>query len=165
MSSPPTSPPHHGVASTEEIFELRFQKLFEDADAMSMQGYLANGTLAVNVSALQFDLDDFAEQVLAILDRTGAPPQKLTLELTESMLVSHVEEVIAKMKTLQARGVSFSLDDFVTGYSSLSCLKRLPLHQLKIDQGFVRATLKLQTITLSTHPSGVFYASPLCHPV
>lgn len=105
------------------------------------QADLAHLTVAVNVSALQFHQDDFAEQVLAILDRTGAPPQKLKLELTESMLVSHVEEVIAKMKTLQARGVSFSLDDFGTGYSSLSCLKRLPLHQLKIDQGFVRDIL------------------------
>ena len=97
--------------------------------------------MAVNVSALQFHQDDFAEQVLAILSRTGAPPEKLKLELTESMLVSNVEDVIAKMKVLRARGVSFSLDDFGTGYSSLSCLKRLPLHQLKIDQGFVRDIL------------------------
>lgn len=105
------------------------------------QPELAHLTMAVNVSALQFHQKDFAEQVLAILDRTGAPPEKLKLELTESMLVSQVDEVIAKMKMLQARGVSFSLDDFGTGYSSLSCLKRLPLHQLKIDQGFVRDIL------------------------
>lgn len=105
------------------------------------QAELSHLTIAVNVSALQCHQNDFAEQVLAILARTGAPPEKLKLELTESMLVSNVDEVIAKMKVLRERGVSFSLDDFGTGYSSLACLKRLPLHQLKIDQGFVREIL------------------------
>ncbi len=119
------------------VLETACQQLVQWAS----QADLAHLTVAVNVSALQFHQKDFAEQVLLILDRTGAPPEKLKLELTESTLVSHVEEVIAKMKLLQARGVGFSLDDFGTGYSSLSCLKRLPLHQLKIDQGFVRDIL------------------------
>jgi len=95
-------------------------------------------TVAVNVSARQFRQSDFVDQVLTVLDRTGANPQYLKLELTESMLVDNIEDVIAKMTALKARGLSFSLDDFGTGYSSLSYLKRLPLDQLKIDQSFIR---------------------------
>lgn len=95
-------------------------------------------TLAVNVSAKQFHTPDFVEQVLQVLARTGANPARLKLELTESMLVDDVEQVTLKMGRLKDKGVSFSLDDFGTGYSSLAYLKRLPLDQLKIDQGFVR---------------------------
>ena len=102
---------------------------------------LAHLTLAVNVSARQFRHGDFVEQVLAVLDHTGANPQKLKLELTESLLLDDVEDIIAKMTALKAHGVGFSLDDFGTGYSSLSYLKRLPLDQLKIDQSFVRDVL------------------------
>lgn len=98
-------------------------------------------TVAVNVSAQQFRERDFVDQVLAILTRTGADPRRLSLELTESLLVDHAEDSIEKMLALKARGVGFSLDDFGTGYSSLSCLKRLPLNQLKIDQSFVRDIL------------------------
>jgi diguanylate cyclase (GGDEF)-like protein/hemerythrin-like metal-binding protein/PAS domain S-box-containing protein len=105
------------------------------------QPEMAHLTVAVNVSAHQFHQDSFVDQVLAVLARTGANPQRLKLELTESLLVAHVEDVIAKMNTLKAQGVGFSLDDFGTGYSSLSYLKRLPLDQLKIDQGFVRDIL------------------------
>ncbi|MEN6587127.1 MAG: EAL domain-containing protein [Sulfuricella sp.] len=102
---------------------------------------MAHLTLAVNVSARQFHHADFVEQVLAVLDHTGANPQKLKLELTESLLLDDVEDIIAKMTALKAHGVGFSLDDFGTGYSSLSYLKRLPLDQLKIDQSFVRDVL------------------------
>jgi diguanylate cyclase (GGDEF)-like protein/PAS domain S-box-containing protein len=98
-------------------------------------------TLAINVSAHQFNDARFVDQLLDVLARTGANPNRLKLELTESMLVSNVDEVAAKMFALKARGVGFSLDDFGTGYSSLSYLKRLPLDQLKIDQGFVRDIL------------------------
>ncbi|OIN92668.1 MAG: hypothetical protein AUJ20_06785 [Comamonadaceae bacterium CG1_02_60_18] len=105
------------------------------------QPALAELTLAVNVSAKQFNQADFVAQVQATLARTGAKPQRLKLELTESLLVDDVEGIIAKMVALKAIGVGFSLDDFGTGYSSLSYLKRLPLDQLKIDQGFVRNIL------------------------
>ena len=102
---------------------------------------MAHLTLAVNVSAHQFRQADFVEQVLAIIGNTGVDPTHLKLELTESMLVHDVQEIIEKMFALRAHGVSFSLDDFGTGYSSLSYLKRLPLNQLKIDQSFVRDVL------------------------
>ena len=98
-------------------------------------------SLAVNVSARQFRQSDFVSQVLSVLDETGANPQRLKLELTESVLISDVEDAIRKMGALRAHGVRFALDDFGTGYSSLSYLKRLPLDQLKIDQSFVRDVL------------------------
>jgi diguanylate cyclase (GGDEF)-like protein/PAS domain S-box-containing protein len=97
--------------------------------------------LAVNVSARQFRQADFVDQVLRVLERTTADPHNLKLELTESMLVDNVEDVIVKMTALKSRGLSFSLDDFGTGYSSLSYLRRLPLDQLKIDQSFVKEVL------------------------
>jgi diguanylate cyclase (GGDEF)-like protein/PAS domain S-box-containing protein len=97
--------------------------------------------MAVNVSARQFHHHDFVADVLAVLDETGANPQRLELELTESLLVQDVETMIVKMGQLKAHGVRFALDDFGTGYSSLSYLKRLPLNQLKIDRSFVRDLL------------------------
>jgi diguanylate cyclase (GGDEF)-like protein/PAS domain S-box-containing protein len=97
--------------------------------------------VAVNISALQFRQPSFVEQVLATLSRTGAKPENLRLELTESMLVENIEDVIAKMNELQSHGLRFSLDDFGTGYSSLSYLKRLPLDRLKIDRSFVHDML------------------------
>lgn len=102
---------------------------------------MADITIAVNVSARQFSQNDFVEQVLSILHENGANPKKLKLELTESLFLQDVEEVIEKMVALKNEGVSFSLDDFGTGYSSLSYLKRLPLDQLKIDKSFVRDLL------------------------
>lgn len=98
-------------------------------------------SIAVNVSARQFHDAHFVEQTLAVLDHSGADPQRLKLEFTESLLLNDVDETIVKMTALKARGVGFSLDDFGTGYSSLSYLKRLPLDQLKIDRSFVRDVL------------------------
>ncbi len=102
---------------------------------------MAAFTLAVNVSAQQFREPDFVSKVLGILRQTGANPNRLKLELTESLLVENVQDVIKKMTALKSRGVGFSLDDFGTGYSSLSYLKLLPLDQLKIDKSFVRDIL------------------------
>ncbi len=109
--------------------------------AWAGQPALSHLTIAVNVSAHQFNQEDFVDEVLAVLDTTGANPQRLKLELTESLLVENVQDVIGKMSALRLKGVGFSLDDFGTGYSSLSYLKRLPLDQLKIDQSFVRDVL------------------------
>lgn len=102
---------------------------------------LAHLTIAVNVSARQLHQSGFVQEVLRVLEDSGANPQRLKLELTESLMVSQVEDAIAKMGELKQRGIRFSLDDFGTGYSSLSHLKRMPLEQLKIDQGFVRDIL------------------------
>lgn len=98
----------------------------------------AHLTLAVNVSGRQLRLPDFVAVVQGVLARTGAPADRLKLELTESLLLDNKEDTIVKMAALKACGVRFSLDDFGTGYSSLAYLKRLPLDQLKIDQSFVQ---------------------------
>ena len=100
-----------------------------------------NLTLAVNVSAHQFYQTDFVDQVRKVLIDTRARPHLLKLELTESLLLRDVDEIIRKMMALKEIGVGFALDDFGTGYSSLLYLKRLPLDQLKIDQSFVRDVL------------------------
>lgn len=102
---------------------------------------MAHLTLAVNVSAAQFSQAEFVEHVLGALQRTGARADLLMLELTENLLLTNVGDVIAKMNALKTHGVRFSLDDFGTGFSSLSYLKRLPLDQLKIAQSFVRDIL------------------------
>jgi diguanylate cyclase (GGDEF)-like protein/PAS domain S-box-containing protein len=95
-------------------------------------------SVAVNISGLQLRQPDFVKAVLAVLERTGANPHNLDLELTESMLMENVEDVIGKMTKLKSHGVRFSIDDFGTGYSSLAYLKSFPLDQLKIDRSFVR---------------------------
>jgi diguanylate cyclase (GGDEF)-like protein len=108
----------------------------------AQQDALAHLTLAVNISTHQIKLPHFVAEVLDTIRRYGVDPARLKLELTESVILDDVEEVIAKMTQLKNNGVRFSLDDFGTGYSSLAYLKRLPLHQVKIDQSFVRDILQ-----------------------
>ncbi len=97
----------------------------------------ADLVLAINVSPIQFRADGFVEQVKEAVLRHGINPLRLKLELTESLLLEDIKDIIATMTELKALGVKFSLDDFGTGYSSLQYLKRLPLNQLKIDKSFV----------------------------
>lgn len=104
----------------------------------SMEPALAHLSLAVNVSARQFQQAEFVDDVRTILRHTGVNPARLKLELTESLVLDNVDQSISKMQALKSLGLGFSMDDFGTGYSSLSYLKRLPLEQLKIDQSFVR---------------------------
>ena len=97
----------------------------------------ADLVLAVNVSARQFRQEDFVSQVKSVLRTTAASPKRLKLELTESLVLSNVQDTIEKMKLLKELGVRFAIDDFGTGQSSLTYLTQLPLNQLKIDQSFV----------------------------
>ncbi len=96
-----------------------------------------NWTVAVNVSASELYEPDFVENTQKILAQTGAKPERLRLEITESMLHRDLDSTIRKMDLLQSIGIRFSLDDFGTGYSSLNSLTKLPLNQLKIDKSFV----------------------------
>ncbi len=95
-------------------------------------------SISVNISPRHFRQSGFVINVKQILADTGADPTHLKLEITESLLIHNVNDVIAKMMELTSLGIHFSLDDFGTGYSSLSHLKRLPIHELKIDKTFVQ---------------------------
>ncbi|AFZ69276.1 EAL domain-containing protein [Deinococcus peraridilitoris] len=101
------------------------------------QGH-ASFRIAVNVSALQFERDDFVSTVSASLASTGFASERLELELTESIVMRDVRETTIRMEHLRQLGVSIAVDDFGTGYSSLSYLQRLPLNVLKIDRSFVQ---------------------------
>jgi diguanylate cyclase (GGDEF)-like protein/PAS domain S-box-containing protein len=94
--------------------------------------------LAVNVSVHQFHQACFVEQISAVLKKHAIRPNRLKLELTESLVLKNIDDTIIKMQELKKIGVHFSIDDFGTGYSSLAYLTQLPLDQLKIDQSFVR---------------------------
>lgn len=93
--------------------------------------------LSINISAAQFKRPDFVNIIQEGLSQEQVLPQRLILELTESIVLDDVDFVIERMEALRQIGVRFSLDDFGTGYSSLAYLKRLPLQQVKIDQSFV----------------------------
>ena len=108
-------------------------------------------SLAINISQVQFRQSDFVNQVLSMIDRYDFDVSLLELELTESLLVDDMEDIFEKMSTLRQRGVKFSLDDFGTGFSSLSYLKRLPFNKLKVDQSFVRDVL------INTHDAAIVH--------
>lgn len=93
--------------------------------------------LAVNVSPIQLNQNHFVTDTLALIKASGINPQLLTLELTESSLTNNIDASIAKMLALQEHNIGFAMDDLGVGYSSLSHLKRLPLHLLKIDRSFI----------------------------
>lgn len=146
-------PPGEFVALAEETGQILpigswvLEAACRQIAAWSGRRQASHLAIAVNISARQFRQPDFVEQVLGTLGRTGANPRCLRLELTESMLLENVEEVIGKMAELKSHGLRFSLDDFGTGYSSLAYLKRLPLDQLKIDRSFIRDILTEESST------------------
>jgi len=95
-------------------------------------------TMAVNLSPLQFSAPDLVHTVRTTLERHGLQPQYLTLEITETTAMTHVEQSLEILNALNALGVRIAIDDFGTGYSSLLYLKRMPATELKIDRAFVR---------------------------
>ncbi|MEW6691213.1 MAG: EAL domain-containing protein [Pseudomonadota bacterium] len=95
-------------------------------------------SIAVNVSPRQFAAEDFVARVSQSLARHGADPGLLMLEVTEGLVIDNPGRTISTMLELARLGVRFSIDDFGTGYSSLAYLKRLPIHELKIDRSFIR---------------------------
>jgi EAL domain-containing protein (putative c-di-GMP-specific phosphodiesterase class I) len=104
----------------------------------AQQPYSAGLSLSVNLSARLLYQADFVEALQQTLQRSGANPRRLKLELTESLLLTDMDEAIVRMQTLRDLGIRFSIDDFGTGYSSMAYLQQLPLDQLKIDQSFIR---------------------------
>jgi diguanylate cyclase (GGDEF)-like protein/PAS domain S-box-containing protein len=93
--------------------------------------------MSVNVSARQFRDKSWIARVVAALAETGLQAQYLELEITESLVMQHLEQAVATMKELQALGVQLAIDDFGTGYSSLNALKNFPIARLKIDKSFI----------------------------
>jgi diguanylate cyclase (GGDEF)-like protein len=97
--------------------------------------------IAVNISSKQFQDQDFVDIVCRTLNETGLPPNQLELEITESVSLYNINEVIGKLSMLKGLGISIAIDDFGTGYSSISYLKYLPVDTLKIDQSFIQNML------------------------
>ena len=95
-------------------------------------------TVSVNISALQFERGDLVSMVMEQLHAECFPPERLELELTESVTLADPEKALAQMEQLYAHGIRLAIDDFGTGYSSLSYLKRIRAHRLKIDRSFIR---------------------------
>ncbi|MDX8400781.1 MAG: EAL domain-containing protein [Gallionellaceae bacterium] len=146
--------PEHGIVSPVEFIPLAeetglilplghwvLKTACMQLVAWATQPKTAHLTIAVNISAKQFNQPNFVDSVLALVEHFGVAPEKLKLEITESLLLDNVNDIVVKMDLLNARGISFSMDDFGTGYSSLSVLKHLPLQQLKIDKSFVHDVL------------------------
>ncbi|TYP70795.1 putative bifunctional diguanylate cyclase/phosphodiesterase [Paenibacillus methanolicus] len=94
--------------------------------------------ISVNVSSRQFQEADFAAGVLRIVEETGLPPDRLVLEITESIAIQDEGDAIVKLLAIKNAGIQIAMDDFGTGYSSLGVLKRFKVDKLKIDQTFVR---------------------------
>ncbi len=94
-------------------------------------------TMSVNMSAVQLSQHDFVPRVLEILARTGLPPHRLELEITESQMIGSLDAAIGKLNALRQAGIHIALDDFGTGYSSLTYLRTLPINTLKLDKAFI----------------------------
>jgi EAL domain-containing protein (putative c-di-GMP-specific phosphodiesterase class I) len=142
--------PERGVVSPDRFIPLADESgLIVEIGAWVMREACSQGrrwheqgmtdlSMSVNVSAVQFAQPRLLETVRTTLEDTGFPPDKLVLEITESVLMKDAETTIGMLKALKNMGVRISMDDFGTGYSSLSYLKRFPIDIVKIDKSFVR---------------------------
>jgi diguanylate cyclase (GGDEF)-like protein len=106
--------------------------------AWRQDGVPRSSRLAINVSPWQLDSTEFIEKIKSVGSQSGIDASRLTLEITESSFLDDIDSVAGRLHTLTEAGVELSIDDFGTGYSSLAWLKKLPLHELKIDRLFVR---------------------------
>ena len=113
--------------------------------------WLGDNVISVNVSAAQLANGCLLRQVEAALERSGLPPSRLELELTESMLVDAEIETLLTLSAIRDLGIGIALDDFGTGYASLSTLKRLPLTVMKLDRSLVQGMLRYPEDTAIAH--------------
>jgi diguanylate cyclase (GGDEF)-like protein len=135
-------PPGVFISVAEEsdlIVDLGGWVLSETCQLMARETMAGNPLrLSVNISPRQFRQPGFVPWVRDLLAATGADPTHLTLEVTEGLVIDSIDAVVAKMNELTVLGIHFSVDDFGTGYSSLAYIKRMPIHELKIDKSFVQ---------------------------
>jgi len=132
-------PPSRFVAVAEEtglVVELGAQVI--DMACAAAAQWPPELRVAVNVSPIQFQLDDIVERVRSALRRTGLAPERLDIEITEGTFLAGGQTILDTLARLKSLGVGIALDDFGTGYSSLSYLAGMPVDKLKIDQSFVR---------------------------
>jgi diguanylate cyclase (GGDEF)-like protein len=140
--------PGRGVAQPEEFIPLLEEtRQIVDVGAWVLKeacaqaaGWQEEGRpleLSVNVSALQLDTDDLIDHVTEALRESGLAPESLTLEITETTLMSNAEETARRLQELKQLGIRIAVDDFGTGYSSLGHLRQFPVDVLKIDRSFV----------------------------
>lgn len=120
------------------IGEWVLKKGFQQIKQWEVEGVDPGFRLSINISPFQFYQNNFIENVINMLQETGASASSITLEVTEGIVIKDIESTIDKMNVLTSMGFRVSMDDFGTGYSSLMYLKKLPLSELKIDQSFVR---------------------------
>ncbi|WP_412852211.1 EAL domain-containing protein [Ectothiorhodospira shaposhnikovii] len=142
--------PVHGVLSPADFIPLAEEtRLIIDLDHLTLRSALeevgrrhlggcADMRLAVNLSAIVVEHDDFVARISETLSETRFPPHLLELEITESLLMSDAHATVEKLAALSRRGIRIAIDDFGTGYSSLSYLQKLPVHTLKIDRSFTQ---------------------------
>lgn len=122
-----------GVIHEITLFALR--SAIADLAHWARQGLAMR--VAVNVSAIDLAADSFVQEIDRVLAAMSVPPSQLTLEITESALIRTPEAAIATLTALRQRGIRLSVDDYGTGQSTLSYLKHLPVHELKIDKSFI----------------------------
>jgi diguanylate cyclase (GGDEF)-like protein len=125
------------VAEENGSMEAIDWRMFELSCGLAAQLGSIDTYVSINISPRHFRRAEFGAKLLQMLERTGFPPQRLLLELTEGSLIEHPEQVRGTLEQLREAGIGAALDDFGTGYSSLSYLHTLPLRMLKVDRSFV----------------------------